>query len=173
MVVIAIKMLSVASRRKSSCFQSRNWTENLWLCQTFSGNVSAVSAKPHDSVLSWNLFLLFQNLCGQIAVQIQKILVQLCWLHYKSVLQISESCARVQTCQGVEMLSRVFPPPAVSPRHHRSTFLRHIAATFQILEEFLWSPCLWILHIGHRQDDTALGGDCTKITLLSVLPNQW
>lgn len=170
MVVIATKMLSVTSRRKSSRFQSRNWTENLWLCQTFPDNVSAVSAKPHDSVLSWNLFLLFQNLCGQIAVQVQKILVQLCLLHCKSVLQTSKSCTGAQTCQGVEMPSNFFPPSAVSPRHPRSTFLRHSAATFQILKQFLWSPYLWILHAGHRKDDTALGGDCIKIPLLCVLP---
>lgn len=171
MVVIAIKMLSVTSRRKSSRFQSRNSTENLWLCQTSPGNVSAVAAKPHDSVPSWKLFLLFQNLHGQIAVQVQKILVHLCLLHHKSVLPISESCAGVQTCQGAEMPSCVFPPSAVSPRHHRSTFLRHIPATFQILKPFLWGHYLWNLHIGHRQDGTALGGDCTKISLLSVLPH--
>lgn len=170
MVVIAIKMLSVTSRRKSSRFQSRNSPENLWLCQTFPGNVSAVAAKPHDSVPSWKLFLLFQNLHEQIAVQFQKILVHLCLLHHKSVLLISESCAGVQTCQGAEMPSCVFPTPAISPRHHRNTFPDASSFPLPDPETIFMGSLLWNLHIGNRQDGTSLGEDCTKISLLSVLP---
>lgn len=172
MVVIAIKMLSVTSRRKSSCFQSRNSPENLWLCQTFPGNVSAVAAKPHDSVPSWKLFLLFQNLHEQIAVQFQKILVHLCLLHHKSVLLISESCAGVQTCQSAEMPSCVFPAPAISPRHHRSTFLRHIPSPFQILKPFLWGPYYgtYTLVIGRM---VQLWGEIAQKFLYSLCcPNQ-
>lgn len=43
---------------------------------------------------------------------------------------MSESCTGVQTCQGVEMPSRAFPPPGVSPGHHRSAFLRHTWNSF-------------------------------------------
>lgn len=158
MVVTAIKMLSVSSRRKSSHFclgtelrtsGSARLFQAMFLQYLPSHMIlyRAETFSCSSRICVDRLQSRFRRSCAALFASLQICPSDFWELHRSSDMP---GCWNAKSClSSPSCLSKA------SQKHFPEAYLK----------QFLWSSYLWILHINHRWDGTALGGDCTKSTL--------